>query len=231
MIKSLNIDFYSTGVDISYNRKYRCDEAGCRDICRCSEIVDIEIKRVDTDFIIDKIFNTYFDNSIESIRDSKISQILWNIGDEINYYTIDRICRYFKIWEKIDVLKVPGYYGEEIESVKISNSKKLVELINIALLINNLNSRIEFLLGLEYGSLLTTLEKRDWELSEIDVDDIIIRNQSHLDSSLKKDLKHYEDYNGIKGIVILTKDNKWRLVDGYHRISRSSGKVKVLKGY
>lgn len=230
MINDLNIDFYSNGVDIDYSRSYNCLEEGCRDICRCSEIVDIEIKSVDTKVLIDKIYNFYFDNSLETIRDNKISEILWNIGDDINYYTIERICRYFKIWEKLEVNKEWGFYGEEIESVKISDSKNLVELINIALSINDLNSRIEFLLSLEYGSLLPHLEKRDWELSEIDVNDIIIRNESHLESVLKKDLKHYEDYDGIKGVVFLTKDDKWSLVDGYHRISKSSGKVKVLKG-
>ena len=230
MISNLNIDFYLNGVDIDYSRNYNCHEEGCRDICRCSEIVDIEIKSVDTKVLIDKIYNFYFDNSLETIRDNKISEILWNIGDDINYYTIDRICRYFRIWEKIEVNKEWGFYGEEIESVKISDPK-IVELINIALSINDLNGRIEFLLGLEYGSLLPHLEKRDWELSEIDVNDIIIRSESHLESVLKKDLKHYEDYDGIKGVVVLTNDNKWRLIDGYHRISRSSGKVKVLKGY
>jgi hypothetical protein len=231
MISDLNIDFYSNGVDIDYSRKYNCKENECRDICRCSEIVDIEIKSVDTKVLIDKIYKTYFDNSLETKRDSKLSEILWNIDDDINYYTIDRICRYFKIWENIEVNKEWGYYGEEIESVKISNSEKIVDLINIALLINDLNGRIEFLLGLEYGSLLPHLEKRNWELSEIDVNDIIIRNESHLESVLKKDLKHYDDYRGIKGVVVLTENGKWSLVDGYHRISRSSGKVKILKGY
>lgn len=231
MINDLNIDFYLNGVDIDYSRKYNCLEVGCRDICRCSEIVDIKVKSVDTEVLVDEIYNSYFDNSLETKRDSKISEILWNIGDDINYYTIDRICRYFKIWEKLEVNKEWGFYGEEIQSVKISNSEKIVELINIALSINDLNGRIEFLLGLEYGSLLPHLEKRNWELSEIDVNDIIIRNESHLESVLKKDLKHYEDYDGIKGLVILTESDKWSLVDGYHRISKSSGKVKVLKGY
>ena len=230
MINDLNIDFYLNGVDIDYSRKYNCLEEGCRDICKCSEIVDIEVKSVDTKVIIDKIYQTYFNNSLETIRDSKISEILWDIGDDINYYTIDRICRYFKIWEKLEVNKEWGYYGEEIQSVKISNSEKIVELINIALSINDLDGRIEFLLGLEYGSLLPILENRNWKLSEIDVNDIIIRNESHLESVLKKDLKHYDYYDGIKGVVILTENNNWLLVDGYHRISRSSGKVKILKG-
>jgi hypothetical protein len=232
MISNLNnIDLYEDGVEISYSREYNCLENGCRDICRCSIIVDIETK-VDTNRIIEKIYNIYFDDSLETKRNSKLSELLWDIGDNINLYTIDRISRYFKIWDNIEVNKTGGFYGEEIESVKISNSEKLVELINKGLSINDLNSRIEYLLDLEYGYLLPELEKRNWELSEINIDDIEIRNESHLESVYNKDLKHYDTYKGIMGVVILTKNDKWRLIDGYHRLSKvKKGKVKILKGY
>jgi hypothetical protein len=228
------IDFYQDGViDIDYSRKYNCKINGCRDICRCSIIIDIKFKYINVNKIIEIIYNKYFDNSILSKRDSKLSEILWNISDEINFYTIDRICRFFKIWENIEVIKKPGYYGEEIDSVKIKNSHKLEELINIGLSINDLNKRIEYLLVLEYGYLLPELEKRDWELSEININDIIIRNEYHLNKVLQKDLEHYSNinYNNIKGIIILTENNKWKLIDGYHRISQvNSGFIKVLKG-
>jgi hypothetical protein len=226
-----NIDLYEDGVKISYLREYNCLENGCRDICRCSTIVNIKTE-LDTNRIIEKVYNLYFDDSLETKRNSKLSELLWNIGDDINLYTIDRIVRYFKIWNNIEVNKTGGFYGEEIESITISNSEKLVELINIALSINDLNDRVEYLLGLENGYLLPELEKRNWELSEINIDDIEIRNESHLESVYNKDLKHYDTYKGIMGVVILTKNNKWRLIDGYHRLSKvKKGKIKILKGY
>lgn len=232
MITNLNdIDLYEDGVKISHLREYNCLENGCRDICRCSTIVNIKTE-LDTNRIIEKIYNLYFDDSLETKRNSKLSELLWDIGDDINLYTIDRISRYFKIWDNIEVNKTGGFYGEEIESITISNSEKLVELINKGLSINNLNGRVEYLLGLEYGYLLPELENRNWELSEINVDDIEIRNESHLESVYNKDLKHYDTYKGIMGVVILTKNDKWRLIDGYHRLSKvKNGKVKILKGY
>jgi hypothetical protein len=232
MIGNLNnIDLYKDGVEISYSREYNCQESGCRDICKCSIIVDIETS-VDTNRIIKKIYNIYFDDSLETKRNSKLSELLWDISDDINLYTIDRISRYFKIWNNIEVNKTGGFYGEEIESVKISNSEKIVELINKGLSINDLNNRVKYLLGLEYGYLLPELENKNWELSEINIDDIEIRNESHLESVSNKELKHYDNYLGIMGVVILTKNDKWRLIDGYHRLSKcKKGKVKVLKGY
>jgi hypothetical protein len=231
MINLNHIELYKDGVEVSYTRCYNCEESGCRDICRCSIIINIE-KKVDTNRIIEKIYNLYFDDSLETKRNSKLSELLWNIGDDINFYTIDRISRYFKIWDNIEVDKTGGFYGEEIESITISNSEKLVELINKGLSINDLNSRVEYLLGLEYGYLLPELENRNWELSEINIDDIEIRNESHLESVSNKVLNHYNNYKGIMGVVILTKNDKWRLIDGYHRLSKcKKGKVKVLKGY
>lgn len=230
-------NFYYSGVECDYNSYTDCENHGCDEegICRCSKIENQCISNVDVSEITKEIYKEYFDNSESTKRNYTINKILFGTDKEIDIYTIDRILRKYKIWDEnnweIDICG--SYYGEEIESVIIEESicKKIQNEIAKAFSIDELTKRVEYLLILEYGSILPSLENCSYEIVEVDKKDIVFGNRNHHDKVGKKTLDHYSDkeYKGIRGVV-LEKDGVIKLIDGYHRIHSTSGhKVKVIK--
>ena len=223
------MNFYYSGVNVDYNTTYSCEESSCdqQGICRCGRIIDQEVTYVDLDIIVEKIYDEFFDDidSKTRNRDNKINQVLYGTGKDFDYYTIDRILRISKIWEKNvwDINVCSGYYGEEIEDVKFLDevASILQDQINLALSINSFTERMEYLLILEYGNVLPELEDCLYEIIQVKKEDLILGSESNIksvkDEMLINGLKHYSDYNGIKGIVIPNGD-KFRVIDGYHRI-------------
>jgi hypothetical protein len=232
------IDFHYNGVDCEYYYHNDCHNYGCEEegICRCGTIVDQEIEKVDIKKITDIIYNLYFgENTLSNIRENKLKTILYGTGKDLDIYTIDRILRKFKIWEEYiwEINVVGGYYGEELDSIKMSDNicKRIEDELEIAFSIDELNGRVEYLLGLEYGSLLPELEDCNYEIVDINKSDIIFGSENHYDKVKKKDLTHYNDnnYDGIRGVV-LEKDGRLRVIDGYHRIHTTNGtSVRVFK--
>jgi hypothetical protein len=229
------IDLYYKCVEVDYQNEYDCLNNGCDSICRCSTIVNSEVVEVNVTKLSNLIYDKLFDDeTILGKRESKLNQILYGIGKDINFYTIDRILRKYKIWEpqNYDIEICNGYYGEEIDGVFLFETiaSKIEEQISIAFSIEDLSGRIEYLLGLEYGHLLPELQDCVYNIIEIDKNDINFGAIDHLSNVRKKELEHYSDknYQGIRGLVIPTND-KYRLIDGYHRIHITTGhKVKVL---
>ena len=185
--------------------------------------------------MVDRIYCKLFnDNTVSGRREGKLSQLLYGIGEDINRYTIDRILRKYKIWDPYyyNIEVCGGYYGQEIEGVFLNENiaSKINTELDIAFSINDLSGRVEYLLGLEYGSLLPELEHCQYEIVEIDKSEINFGSIDHHNKVKKKDLEFYSDrnYNGIRGVVTFV-NGKYRLIDGYHRVHSTSGhKVKVL---
>lgn len=236
MSKLFDKDYRWDGsVDYDYQRETSCEESGCDMICRCSVITDTEITKVDVSSMAESIYEKYFGDTKASKRDAQINTVLFGTGRDIDIYTIDRILRINKVWESHnwDIEVCGGYYGQEIEGVRLDNffANKLEQDILKALSIEDINKRIEFLLELEYGYLLPEMAGRKYSIVEIPKDDIIMGSVEHYKKVESKDLKHYLDnvYNGIRGVVIPS-DSKYRLIDGYHRItSTKNAIVKVIK--
>jgi hypothetical protein len=225
-------------LDISYDYDYNCADYNCDEegICRCGIIENVEVKSVDMSKVVKDIYDFYFgpDNILKA-REDKLKKILYGTDKEFDLYTIDRIVRKYKIYdsENWDVKTMNGYYGEEIDEINITTNiaNRINKELEIAFSIDELNLRVEYLLQLEYGKLLPELENCKYEITKIDKNDIIFASKNHYDKVKKKDLTHYNEkrYNGIRGIVI-EKDNKLRVIDGYHRIHCAEGpSVKVLK--
>ena len=234
------IDLHYRCIDIDYHSEYDCSNNGCDDegICRCGMIYDTEITHVEVTKMVNLIYDELFDNTtLSGKREGKLSQILYGIGEDINRYTIDRVLRKYKVWEPdyYTVEVCGGYYGQEIEGVFLSQNiaSKIEEELNIAFSIDDLSGRVEYLLGLEYGSLLPDLEHCQYEIIEVDKSDINFGSIEHHSKVKKKDLDFYSDrnYKGIRGVVTFSRD-KYRLIDGYHRVHTTAGhKVKVLKAF
>lgn len=234
MIEALRNDFkYS--VSYNYDTVYSCEESGCNEegICRCGYITNTYLAKVDVSGVSATIYSEIFDNSISTKRHNAINS-LWGISEEIEKYTIDRILRINKIWkpEFWEINVTGGYYGQEVDDVVLTEDiiEKLNTQLKKAFEIDNLTHRIEYLLELENGFILDELKDKNYNVSVIDIDDIIFSNKGHKSRILIEDIDHYSDrnYYGIRGIV--KKDGKkFRVIDGYHRLSKTENKlVKVL---
>jgi hypothetical protein len=217
---------YHTNYDYDTHRDcgaHGCDEEG---ICRCETLENAHVVTVDIPSIVNEIYNSIFDNSLSSKRNSAINSILGGVSKEIDIYTIDRILRINKAYEPSnwEVQVCGGYYGQEIDDVLLENSvaQKIEDQINEALSIIDLTSRIEYLLMLEYGNILPALQGRQYSIESVERDSIIFGSDEHYRKVNTKSLDHYSDknYDGIRGIA-LVKDGKFRLIDGYHRSSTS----------
>lgn len=225
---------YHTNYDYDAYRDcsaHGCDEEG---ICRCETLENAHVVTVDIPSIVNEVYNSIFDNSISSKRNSAINSILGGVSKEIDIYTIDRILRINKAYEPTnwEVQVCGGYYGQEIDDVLLENSvaQKIEDQINEALSIIDLTSRIEYLLMLEYGSILPALQGRQYSIETVERDSIIFGSDEHYRKVNTKNLQHYSDknYTGIRGIA-LVKDDRYRLIDGYHRSSTSENiKIQLL---
>jgi hypothetical protein len=232
------LDYYWNGVEIEYGTENSCRESGCDDegICRCGKIVDKEVRGVDISKIVEKIYNLLFENTKITKRNNKINQVLYGVTDEIDFYTIDRIIRSNKIWEdyKWDIKVSGGYYGQEIDGVFLEESvaKKIESQIYEAFSYTDIKSRVEWLLKLEYGDLLPELENKEWSVIRVQKSDIILASSGHLEKVSKKDLGYYstKNYAGIRGVAI-RKSEKFRLIDGYHRVTSADGDLLLLVCY
>lgn len=237
-MKVVNKNFYYSGVvEIEYDRETSCEENGCDIICRCSRIVDSKIESIDINSIIESIYNEYFDKSEQTKRDLKLNSILNGVDKNIDLYTIDRVLRINRIWDKEnwEINISNGYYGEEVNSVILCKNvaEKIENQLDEALFIDNLSKRTEYLLNLEYGYILPELIGKNYKLETIKKEDIIFGSDSHYRKIQTEDLEHYSDknYSNIRGVVS-QKDDKYKLIDGYHRcFSTKKADVLVLKAY
>ena len=234
MIEALRNDFkYMVSYD--YDTIYSCEESGCNEegICRCGHITNTYLNKVDVSAIVTNIYSEIFDNSIYTKRNNAINS-LWGISEEIQKYTIDRILRVNKIWKPQfwDINVSGGYYGQEIDEVVLIEDMvlKINSQLEMAFQIDNLSERVEYLLTIENGFILDDIKDKKYHISVIDIDDIIFSNTEHKRKVVIEELEHYSDrnYSGIRGIV--KKDGiKLKLIDGYHRLSKTENKlVKVL---
>ncbi len=235
MIDALRNDFkYMVSYD--YDNVYSCEESGCNEegICRCGYITKTYLYKVDISAIVNNIYSEIFDNSISTKRHHAINS-LWGISKDIEKYTIDRILRINKIWkpEFWNINVGSGYYGQEIDDVILTEDivQKLNSQLERAFEIDNLNQRIEYLLQLENGFILEGIKDKNYQVSVIDIDDVIFPNTEHQRRVIIEELEHYSDknYQGIKAIVQKDSHRKWKVIDGYHRLSKTENKlVKVI---
>jgi len=221
------INFYGTlGVD--YNWVTNCEEYGCDDegICRCGTMEDVHIDGEDIDLIeiTDIVYKYIFGLDINDIaikREILIDDILGINEHDITKYFIHRILTMYKIYSKDswEIDYVSSYYGDEIESVKMFNSKKMND--DFYMLFSDNKNKIEYLLNKEYGHVLDKLLDKKWDVDIVDMKDIHFPQKEHY-NNVSEGLDYYSDtaYDLPRGIV-LKEGNKYRVIDGYHRIKNT----------
>jgi hypothetical protein len=204
------VNFGYSGVDIEYENG--TDECHCgNNYCRCSTIVNTKVTSI-------------------KISDL-VTRIAGSLKDAVDLYCIDRILHIYKVYDS-DLWNVnvcSGYYGEEIKDVTLCDmvAGDIEEHLNKVLALKSLNKKIEALLDLEYGYLLPELADCHYSIKPIDKKDLDLQREHYtkLDRSV---VESYIDYPYPRGIV-LAKDSKYRLIDGYHRTSAvKNGSIKVF---
>lgn len=230
---------YKYSIDYETEGFSDCKHHGCDDegICRCFQITGLKIRNIDILYISNSIFSEIFNTkSTQYKRDNKLSQILYGFNKEIDLYCIDRILRIHKLWDPENWEKYwsRGYYGDEVDSIEISDTvyNKISTDIDHIISLPNLKEKIEYVLVQEYGFLLDKLKSKNYEVIEVNKSDIIFSQEFYL-KKIEKELEFYKDshFDLIKGVCLLDND-KWRVIDGYHRLVNSKkDKVKIISIY
>lgn len=219
---------YQYWIDYTPEGEYSCSERGCDDegICRCYRIISVEIESVDLMAITNTIYDRMFPKgSIQTKRDNQINIIL-NGYDQA---TADKYCIYRILvtnrvfdagsweptWEH-------NYYGEEVSSIDLIPYRKVNEEIEKVVSMENLSDKIKFVLTLEYGRVLERLQDLDFTIVMANRDDIVLGQTNHQTTVGLKNLDFYSDrkYDLPRGVAY-SDGTKWRIVDGYHRISQT----------
>ena len=205
-------------VTYTYDNRRDCETHGCRDegICRCGHIENIHITAFDTSYLIWKVLGTESNHNIADYCVDRLIRIAfrkgapspWDLSDLINIET----CR--------------GYYGEEIDSVKLDDSlaKELIKKLNHLDSLKTEKEKLAYLLTEDYGFLLPELtEISNWEIVYINGKKLNIGNYNHFKSLDPKKVAQYKDYDFPRAIC-LADGGKYRLIDGYHRIAAQLAK-------
>jgi len=207
-------DFHYS-MDLDYNTEHDCANAGCdsEGICRCGKIVDIKIESTN----MADIYSVFSEVTLNS---------------DILGYCINRLLYINKLWSKEnhDVWEVNvggGYYGEEIESVKMCHDVQKALESQIIRLIDTASDtdKIKYVLKMEYGYLLDSIkDTRHAQIIDIWRSSIKVGQPDHYK---KLDINVIEDYkktvNKLKlPICVCKKESGYvRLIDGYHRFAAS----------
>jgi len=205
-------DFRFDGVDVDYetNRNCNCDLQN--DYCRCRTIENARVERVEMNQVVSHVAE-YF-----SFKNK----------DTVDLYCIDRILSAYKVWnpEAWDVRVCGGYYGEEIEGVYLKKGEEIETKIMEVLCLDSVDAQIEALMVLEYGYLLDTLRDCHYEICTIDKTKISHQREHYVKLD-RETVESYKDYPYPRGIV-KAQDNRYRLIDGYHRVAASPEQATVF---
>lgn len=203
--------------DFVYDTVYNCDEEDCDGICRCGRIENIHVNHIPVQSLVPMLVHKAAKGFSKSNR--------------IFEYCVERILVINKLYDVYlwDVSAVPGYYGEEIGPITFCEltSKKIEEQVK-ALKKMTTPERVEYVLGLEYKSVLRAVKGRSWSVKQVLRKDVVLRPDTK--KRAEGESQFYKGYDGLVGVAY--QDGvKYRLVDGYHRFTATDKeKVSLVVG-
>jgi len=226
-----------------YETDYSCSDSGCvsEGICRCGQIYDARVTHVDIMRMSEHIYDELMHPRTKSgKRNLKIDTIFYG-GEQIDIYCINRIITKYKLYhsDTWNISVVGGYYGDEIGDVYLDKItfNLIIELCEKVLSFDNLSDKIKYVLSIEYGYLLDDISNSEFNLIEIDKSDIDFSalNKNHI-SNIEKSLPlkynnyiFYDEKYTLPRGVVRKFGNKYKIIDGYHRIlSAGDNKFKVF---
>lgn len=205
-LKNLNLKYvveYKYDEILADDHNTRC----ANDYCRCSRIEKIRV----TDYNLEKIAREYITE--KCLLKISIFERLLNI--------------YLKDVDDFEGESCGGYYGEEVQAILICESlaDKIEELYIKCTKLKTLKKQVQFLLKEEYGYLQPWMENAGYYNAVTDVSNIIFPCTFYY-KKLDKN-KDYTNYGLIGGICKKVND-KYEVVDGYHRISQAKGVIPII---
>ena len=203
----LNQNFHYSGiVDTEYDSYGPPDGVCDCDIeasycCRCQVYEGLRVKNVSIEELVNAICN--------------------NIDDKILRYCVDRILRFYKVYDNTcwEIDHPHSYYGEEIDSVKLINPQIIIDTLNTMHSLADNISKINYVLELEYQYLLPVLAKcTKIEIVSTSAKNVIFGNDTYGRKIASSELGIYLDWKGISAICMKLDNDKYKIIDGYHRI-------------
>ena len=199
-------------VDYDYDRTAcHCNDS----YCRCTEIINAHVQKVDIKRVIKELSNRY-DRS----------------NSLIDVYCFDRICYALKIYceDLYEVEVGGGYYGEEVYGVYFDNEEKFYNAYNELLALNTDIEKIKYCLRLEYGYLIDCVENASSvNIITVSPNEIYTPQMEYFRRVDKNVIDEYKDR--YLPIAVCIKDgDKYKLVDGYHRFvaNKDSDEVNII---
>jgi hypothetical protein len=98
--------------------------------------------------------------------------------------------------------------------------------------LETLKDKIDYVLKLEYGFILDEIKDKDYQVVTIDSNDLDFGQDKHYKNVLHKTLDYYSDREYLRGSIrgiAYWDSGKWRVVDGYHRLTQTKfPKVRII---
>ena len=216
----LNLDYLTKShfrwdaVEYEYDRT-SCS-GRCSYYCRCSKIINAQVKSVD----MRKLVKGVIGSSTDTLLNYCVDRLLTHSGmSKVDNYAVDI---------------GSGYYGEEVDGVRFDDTLPTDELRTLEALDDK--SRIEFVLKKEYGHLLPVLnDVVAYKVVYIMPDVIHIGQIDHYRRLNKDVVAGYKEYELPIGVCVFNDENgEHRLIDGYHRLmaARENGRsIQIICGY
>lgn len=210
------VRYVFSGVEYDYDMDWGCKSQECDGVCRCKKIHNARITKVDIG-IVASCFMSYITSTKPKPKQPTTFEL----------YCIERIIRSSKLreddyWE-LDIHK--GYYGDECDG-PFPNQTTITNIRNMFVAISKLSDveKIKYCLKEEYGHLLPKLQDATKaEIIAVDPKDIEMSNDNYMRKLNKEHVDQYNDYDLPRGIVVAIGGKfKYRLIDGYHRISSAN---------
>jgi len=194
-------------LEVDYERTYDPDDDAYQ---RHSTIYDEHVVSLELDSIINELFEDIVD---ESYQKSNIAK-----------YCFDRICRINKIWDKseYEITTCFGYYGEEVDEVVFSNEYGIKHDWEYIKDLSEIE-QIKAVLKMEYGYVLPQLlPLENVSIIKIKKTQLQLPNNEYYHRMDRDVLKSYEKYKGPLGVIIDASKERYRLIDGNHRVATNA---------
>lgn len=223
-------------INFQINYSFSCCDKYCQDICRCAEIIDIEIQNLNLPMISRKIYKDLYSLNEKSYeRRNKLTKLLEGYDNKFQIYCLERILNCNKLYDicnwKYEV--VLGYYGQELDKVYLQEEvvEAVEKQINQFLSLTKLKEKVQFLLNLEYGFVLPSLVDCEYRIKQIPKEKIYFGQQSRYNKTKGDSIYIDREKNQIMGIC-LKEGDIYRVVDGYNRLSQNKHKkIFIIEAY
>ena len=197
---------------LNYVSGYDCERYGCDQYCRCG--------------IIDTSSFTMEESHFEHLM-----KAYWGKESLATQYAIERALNTcLNSIDSWDIQVCEGYYGQEIGKCVIDYSvrRKLEGILEQILKATTDSKKIEICLTAEYGYLLEGVKDAQFEVVSISTKKIVF-GQLEYTKKLSKDIIYKYQYYSLPLGIVIPDGEKYRVVDGYHRLSGriDAGKKKV----